>query len=172
MSHPDPTSFDVDVDLAPLYGAKDPLVVSDRWYQLVQPRADRPPSLQRKIEESFRNVVLRAQWQAACRREERRRAVRVPLLSGVQVTTGPRLVSTDISLAGLRCSGRPTAGMLDIEFRLPGLAFPVAARAEVANFQDSPVIPLVGLRFVDIERTYVDHIERYIDERCREVRAA
>jgi len=165
VPHDDPTLFEIDVDLAPLLGADDPLLLSSRWYRLLAPSAPRQDELQEKIERAFGNELLHLQWLAARRRSERRRAVRAPLLSRVDVAQGQRLVATDISLAGLRCSGRPRAGVLDIEFKLPTLAFPVAARAEVANFQDSPVIPLIGLRFVDIESLYVDEISRYIDER-------
>jgi hypothetical protein len=168
----DPADFDIDVDLSLLLGGQTPQLLSSTWYTLVRERQERPTALQQKIEAAFHNALLRAQWQARGHRLERRRAVRVPLLSRVHVSRGPRLVSTDISIAGLRCSGRPTSGMLDIEFKLPGLAFPVAARVEVANFEDREVIPLVGLRFVDIERPYVEHIVRYVDTRRRSLLAA
>lgn len=172
MLHEDPAHFEIDVDLAPLLGNSDPVVVSSRWYSLLRPSAERPESLQRKIERTFRNAVLREEWLARRERIERRRAVRVPLLTRVQVSSGARLVATDISVSGLRCSGRPRSGVLDIEFKLPTQAFPLAARAEVVSFRDSPVIPLVGLRFLDIERPYVDEIFRYIETRSRHLYAA
>ena len=157
--------FDVDVDLGPLLDADDPMMLSDSWYRMLSLSDRWRAELQHKVERAFGNELLHLQWLASRRRSERRRAVRAPLLSRVEVTDGQRFVTTDISLAGLRCSGRPQASVLDIEFKLPTLAFPVAARAEVANYQDSPVIPLVGLRFVDIEAPYVDEISRYIDTR-------
>jgi hypothetical protein len=165
VNHHPVSSFDIDVDLGPLLGADDPMLLSDTWY-LMRSMGERfDDDLQAKVERAFGNELLLLQWRASRARSERRRAVRAPLLSRVEATSGQRFVTTDISLAGLRCSGRPLAGVLDIEFKLPTLAFPVSARAEVANFQDSPVIPLIGLRFVDIEAPYVDEISRYIDTR-------
>jgi hypothetical protein len=161
----DPILFDVDVDLAPLLGSDDALLVSDRWYELLQASPASPPAVQCKIAEAFHGALWRVQWEARLHRHERRRAIRAPLLAPVRVTHGPRLTATDISLGGLRCCGRPTAGVLDVEFKLPGSAFPVSARAEVTTFEESAVYPLVGLRFVDIEPAYLETIEAYIDHR-------
>jgi hypothetical protein len=161
-----PAIFDIDVDVAPLLGStKEDLLVSSDWYQLLRPTPARLPMLQRKIESVFHAHLLRLQWQASGFRRDRRRAVRAPLLSRVYVDNHEPLVACDISLSGLRCSGRPRRGTLDIEFRVPGLAFPIAARAEVSNFKDGAVIPLAGLRFVDIEPLYLEHINRYIASR-------
>jgi len=157
--------FDIDVDVATVLGTSTPLLIDSAWYGLAEPQAERAPRLQAKIERAFHNQVLRLQWQAAQQRDERRRALRVPLLSRIHVERGNALVACDISLSGLRCSGRPKSGLLNIEFKLPHLAFPVAARAEVVSFKDSAVVPLAGLRFIDIERPYVDCIQRYIAAR-------
>ncbi len=173
MDYRDPLSFDIDVDLSPLLdGANDAVLVSGHWYTLLRPHAERPAALQAKIEEGFRNALLAAQWFAAQRRRERRRAVRAPLLSRVHVDGDAPMVACDISLAGLRCSGRPRQERMDVEFRLPGLAFPVAARAEVVTFKDANVIPLAGLRFLDIDPPYLDHIHRYVAHKRARLMAA
>jgi hypothetical protein len=175
MQFTDPLNFDIDVDVAPLLdGSKEPQLVSSRWYKLLRPSPERPAALQVKIERAFHNLILKNQWDAARARTERRRrrAVRAPLLSRLQASSGDRLVTTDISLAGLRCSGRPTRDELDVEFRLPGLAFPVEARARVVSFRDANVIPLAGLQFVDIDAPYLEHIHRYVDTRRRGLMAA
>ena len=74
----DPCSFDIDVDLSPLFGEVDePTLISSTWYELTQNRRGRPPELQDKFERTFRNALLRAQWRATSRRRlDRRRAVR------------------------------------------------------------------------------------------------
>ncbi len=163
MPH-DPCTFDIDVDLSPLLGGiDDPTLISSYWYELTQTREGRPPQLQAKLERTMRNAVLRAQWRAASRRRlDRRRALRVPLISRVRVDGGPHLVAVDISLSGLRCSGEPSAPVMDVEFRLPGNPIPVDARVEVVSFKDASVIPLVGIRFVWIDRPYVEQIAEYI----------
>ncbi len=157
--------FDIDVDVSGLLGVSVPLLINSGWYHLALGNAERSVSLGRKIDEHFRNKVLHLQWQAAQLRVERRRALRVPFLSRVQVERGAPLLACDISLSGLRCSGRVSAGLLDIEFRLPELAFPVAARAEVVSFKDSPTLPFAGLRFVDIEAPYLEQVQRFIARR-------
>lgn len=161
--------FDIDVDLSPLLGTlAAPTLIDARWYELVRERPDRPPELQRKIERAYRGSLMHAEWRARrVRNHERRRAVRVPLVSPVLFGRGPRLVSTDISLSGLRCSGRPVAPVMDIEFHLPGVAFPIDTRAEVVSFKDSSVIPLLGMRFVAMDRAYIEMIQHFIDERSR-----
>jgi len=166
---PNLADFDIDVDLSPLLGTlAAPTLIDSRWYELAARRPGRPLMLQRKIEQAFHRRVLFAEWRAMrARNHERRRALRVPLVSSVAVGKGSRLVTTDISLSGLRCSGRPTSPVLDIEFRLPGLDFPIDTRAEVVSFRDSNVIPLLGMRFVSMDRAYVELIERFIDQRSR-----
>lgn len=174
MAGTDPWAFDIDVDISPFLGTlAGPTYIDARWYELMAPRHSRPAELQQSIERSFRRTVLRAQWRATSRRAlDRRRAVRVPLVSRVAVDTGAPLVATDISLAGLRCSGRPTSPLLDIEFRLPGLQFPIETRAEVVSYKDANVIPLVGMRFVHIDRPYVELIANYVSHRTNAARLA
>lgn len=157
--------FDIDVDVSGLLGVDRELLVSGRWYELMRQRDDRPDWLQHKVDRAFHNALLRAQWRAAAQRAERRRALRVPLISRVSITEHSPLVACDISLSGLRCSGRPKKDFLDIEFKLPSLQFPVEARAEVVSFRDANVIPLAGLRFVDIDTPYLEHIQTYISRR-------
>lgn len=166
MLHVDPYDFDIDVDLAPLLGrVKEPVLIDSRWYELVRKRPARSSSLQHKLDECWRKIMLQAQWHCARQQSERRRALRVPLVSRVHTVPGNPMVACDISQKGLRCSGRPQSGILDIEFKLPGLAFPIDARAEVVSFKPANVIPLTGLRFVDIDTPYLDHIHRYIERR-------
>jgi hypothetical protein len=168
MKQQNPFDFDIDVDLSSLLGIDEPesLMVNDNWYLLGKSREGRPERVQQKIDKIFRNAVLEAQWRATARRAlDRRRAVRAPLISRVHMSGGLHLVATDISLSGLRCSGEPRAPLIDIEFKLPNLAFPIDARAEVVSYKDSDVIPLVGLRFLDLEKPYRHHIAAYVNAR-------
>jgi hypothetical protein len=163
MSH-DPLEFDIDVDLSQLLGAE--TVMDGRWYELTQPRPGRAARLQAKLDQSFRNALMCAQWRATARRRiDRRRALRAPLLSRVNVEGGAHLVSTDISMSGMRCSGHPSAPLMDVEFRLPKVGFPVDARVEVVSYKENAVLPWVGLRFAWIDRPYVDCIARYVASR-------
>jgi hypothetical protein len=170
----DPYSFDIDVDLSPLLGeVTDPTLIDSTWYELTRNRAGRPPELQAKMERTFRNALLRAQWRATSRRRlDRRRALRVPLISRVHLDNGRHLVATDISLSGLRCSGEPNAPVMDVEFRLPGSQIPVDARVEIVSFKDANVIPLVGMRFAWIARPHVDSIAQYIARKRERILAA
>ncbi|MBN1961662.1 MAG: PilZ domain-containing protein [Deltaproteobacteria bacterium] len=163
MLRDDPLYFDIDVDLAPVFGTDESLLVSDRWYHLLQSNHNREPQTQLELEDTFSAELFRLECEAHSRQLDRRRSWRAPIISGVNVDPGTHFIATNVSTMGLCCSGRPRSGMLDIEFKLPGLAFPVAARAEVASYVDRPVIPLMGLRFVDIELPYIEHINRYID---------
>lgn len=167
MSHFDPYDFDIDVDLSPLLGdVKGPTLINARWYELAREDPERAEALQAKIQQTFRNELLHAQWSATSRRAlDRRRAVRAPIISRVQIDGGQHMVACDISLSGLRCSGQPTAPVMDIEFKLPGLQFPIDARAEVVSFKDANVIPLIGLRFAWIDRPYLDCIAQYVAKR-------
>jgi hypothetical protein len=160
----DPYGFDIDVDISPLLqGVEDPTLVSATWYQLRYNRTGRPAELQHKLERTFRNAMLHAQWKAASRRQlDRRRAVRAPLLSRVQVDGGSHLTACDISMSGLRCSGEPSAPVMDVEFKLPENPIPVDARVEVVSFKGANVLPLVGLRFAFIDPPYVDSIAAYV----------
>ena len=159
--------FDIDVDLSPILDhLQEPTLVDVKWYELVAPRPGRAHDVQAKLDQMFENVMLRAQWQATQRRAlDRRRAVRVPLLSRVVVDGGPHLVACDISMSGLRASGRPAAPVMDVEFKIPGLTFPVDARVEIVSFKDTNVIPLVGMRFAWIDKPYVQQIAAYISRR-------
>lgn len=172
MLHSD--DFDIDVDISPLLGTlAGPTLIDARWYELAQNKPERSAVLQEKIDRAFRSTLLHAQWLATKRRAlDRRRAIRVPLLSRVTTQEAPSLISTDISLTGLRCSGRPTAPIMDIEFKVPGVAFPIDTRAEVVSFKDANVIPLVGLRFVNLDSGYRQHIAEYIERRNHVRRAA
>ncbi len=175
MSCRDPFDFDIDVDISPLLDrCEGPTFIDARWYELVATRDNRDPAVQAKLEQVFENIMLRAQWSATQRRAfDRRRAVRVPLLSRLMANDGSHMTACDISLSGLRASGRPTAPIMDIEFKLPHLRFPVDARVEVVSYKDSPVLPLVGLRFAWIDRPYVEEIARYVaGKRERQLHAA
>lgn len=173
MLHTDPTDFDIDVDVSGLLATQGRKLVSSvlidsRWYELMQDRERRAPSVRVALERSFKNAWLQAQWKAATSRpEERRRANRVALVSPVRVTHERPMVSFDVSTTGLRCSGKPTQDLLDVEFKIPGLDFPVDARAEVVGFKPGRVAPVVNLRFVDIDTPYVEHIERYVARQAR-----
>ena len=174
MAGTDPWAFDIDVDISPFLGTlAGPTYIDARWYELLAPRGERSVELQQTIDRSFRRAVLRAQWRATSRRAlDRRRAVRVPLVSRVYVEAASPLVATDISLAGLRCSGRPSTPLLDIEFRLPGVQFPIETKAEGVSYKDASVIPLVGLRFVRIDRPYVELIANYVSRRTHAEKVA
>ncbi len=158
----DPSNFDIDIDLGPMLGAPRPLLLSSDHYERARPRYARPRAEQRELERALHAQLLARQWQARVWRNDRRRAARARLASRVQVSCGKPLLATDLSTTGLCCTGRPSYGLLDVEFKLPGLAFPVMARAEVASFRDNAVLPFVGLCFVDVEKTYLDYISRYI----------
>ncbi len=164
-----PHDFDIDVDLTELLGGADSEVetlLDDRWYHTVRPRPGRSSQAQAKMETLFSNAMLHAQWEATRRRKlDRRRAIRAPILSRVHVTDGLHLTATNISLSGLCASGHPLAPLMTVEFKIPGMDFPVDTRVEVVNYKNSSVIPLVGLRFVDLERPYVDAIAGYIGRR-------
>lgn len=165
--------FDIDVDLSGLYGAphrerrrlngRDPMLIDGAWYQMVKPNLAREPFLQREIERTFELELVYKRWLAAQR--ERRKAIRAPVMTRVAVDGAPYMLACDVSTHGLRCSGRPSSGLLDVEFKIPGLAFPVDARAEVVDFVDRPVLPAVSLRFIDLDRPYREHIEAYVQRK-------
>jgi hypothetical protein len=160
--------LDIDVDLSTLLGFAEPgsVVINDNWYLLARDRDGRSEKVQQKIDRIFKNALMQAQWEATTRRSlDRRRAVRVPLLSRVFVSGGMHMTATDISLSGLCVSGEPRAPLMDIEFKIPGLPFPIDARAEVVSYKESNVIPLVGLRFIGLEKPYKHHIAEYISRR-------
>lgn len=159
--------FDIDVDISPLLDdVQEPVLVRDCWYRLAQPKTGRRRRVQEAAERMLNNTLLRAQWLARERRSmDRRRAVRVPLLSRLRPERGRPMTTTDISLTGLCASGEPLAPVMDVEFKIPGLPFPVDTRVEVVSYKSSPVIPLVGMRFINLERPYAEHIARYVAQR-------
>jgi hypothetical protein len=159
--------FDIDVDVSGLLGSEDEsLLVSDSLYRLAQTTYLKNPTLRAKATRMLDNALLHAQWTARSRKAlDRRRAVRAPLVSRVHMDNGRHLVSTDISLSGMRCSGMPQAPVMNIEFTLPNLRFPVATRVEIVTFKQSAVTPLCGLRFINLERTYREYIANYVSER-------
>src|SRR5512145_1314352 len=139
--------FDIDVDISPLLGnVEGAALIDDRWYRLARASRGRDPVLQAKAERMLDNSVLYAQWVARSRRRlDRRRAVRAPMISRVHLDNGLHMTSTDISLSGMRCAGDPASPLMNVEFRVPGLEFPIDARVEVMSYKDANVIPLVGL---------------------------
>jgi hypothetical protein len=169
MTHLDESlyEFDIDVDVAPLLGGvSDPVLIRDTWYRLAHNKPGRRPRVQRAAERMLQNTLLLAQWRARERRSlDRRRAVRVPLIARVIPLRGKPFTTTDISLSGMRASGEPTAPVLDVEFKIPGLSFPVDTKVEVVSYRPSPIVPLVGLRFVNLEKVYADEIARLVNER-------
>lgn len=164
---------DFDVDLTRLYpypaqrrDRRNPNragLIDPAWYEMVKPNPNRTPAAQREIERCFQLEVTYAKWLAAQR--DRRKAERAPVMTRVHVDGEAHMLACDVSSNGLRCSGRPEKGVLDLEFKIPGLAFPVDARAEVVDFKDGAVIPLVNLRFIDLDRPYREHIQAYVDRR-------
>ena len=166
--------FDIDVDISSLLERVDGVtLIDDRYYRLAA-RSGRNPALQAKAEQILDKSLMFAQWAARSRRSlDRRRALRVPLISRVHVAESRHMVATDISMSGLRCAGEPRAPVMDVEFKLPGLDFPVDARVEVMSFKSSNVTPLVGLRFINLQRPFAESIARFIAERRdRALRAA
>lgn len=159
-------SIEIDVDLAPMLGTEEEVLVNEQFYRMAHARRDR--TVQAKVDHLLRNAQLAAQWRATARRRlDRRRAIRAGLLTRVRIDGGKHLIATDISLRGMRCSGQPTAPLMHIEFDLPGLEFPIESRAELMNYRHSPDFPWVGLRFIDIDRPYVRWIAGYIDRKRR-----
>ena len=157
MLHTRLLDFDIDVDISAILGKSTEPVLLEAQDYLGQTGPDCP---------RWRKALLKAQWEDVCKgREDRRRAIRAPILSSLYAQSGDRMTTTNISLSGLRVSGRPIDSMMDIEFKIPGVKFPIDAKAEVVSFQDSPVLPIMGLRFANIDRPYLDHIAQYIDTR-------
>lgn len=161
----DALEFDIDVDVSALVGAGlEDILVSSRHYEAALPRPDRS-----RHEQLARNTLLceeieRAQWNAiAVARSERRIARRAPLLRGLRIDGGRAdAYVCDISRDGLRASGRPRKGLFDVELKIPGLEFPVETRAEVVDFRDANVLPIMNLRFVGLDRQSAAGIDRYV----------
>ncbi len=176
INYPDALAdeFDIDVDISPLLGNVEGVsLIDDRWYRMAAAGQGRDPVLRAKAQRMLDNSMFNAQWAARGRRRlDRRRAVRAPLISRVRLGNGKHLTATDISLSGLRCAGEPVAPLMNVEFKVPGLGFPVDARVEVMSYKESNVIPLVGLRFIHLERPYAEEIARYIAERRERVMLA
>lgn len=133
------------------------------WFEMIKPNSHRSAIAQREVERVFELELKLARWEAA--RRDRRRAQRAPVMTRVHVDGAEHMLACDVSSQGLLCSGRPTTGTLDLEFKIPGLAFPIDTRAEVIEFIDRPVLPRVNLRFIDLDTPYRDHIEAYVNRR-------
>lgn len=162
--------FEVAPELTDVYAAKHreqlrllergPVKIDPEWFSLVKPKDHRSAIAQREVERVFELELAYTRWLAA--QHERRRARRAPIMTRVYVDGDSHMLATDVSSRGLRCSGRPNKGIVDVEFKVPGLAFPVDARAEVVAFKDANVLPLVNLRFIDLDKVYRQFIDTYV----------
>ncbi len=162
--------FEVAPELQHIYSAKHrehlrlldrgPVKIDPEWFTMAKPAPHRSAIAQREVERAFELELLYNRWLAA--QHERRRARRAPIMTRVHVDGAGHMLACDVSSRGLRCSGRPTKGIVDVEFKVPGLAFPVDARAEVVAFKDANVLPLVNLRFLDLDRVYREFIDTYV----------
>ncbi|MBC7794473.1 MAG: PilZ domain-containing protein [Clostridia bacterium] len=162
--------FEVPPELTGIYAAKHreqlrlsergPVKIDPEWFSLVKPAAHRSLHAQREIERVFEMELLYNRWLAA--QHERRRARRAPIMTRVNVGGDRHMLACNVSSRGLQCSGRPTKGIVDVEFKVPGLAFPVDARAEVVAFKDGSVLPLVNLRFLNLDKVYREFIDTYV----------
>ncbi|MBJ81230.1 MAG: hypothetical protein CMH60_07940 [Myxococcales bacterium] len=160
MLHTRLLDFDIDVDISTILGKSEQSVLLCA-NDYLESENDKP--------ERWKNALLKAQWEDVIKGEQdRRRAIRAPMLSSLYAESGDRMTTTNISLSGLRVSGRPIDSMMDIEFKIPGIKFPIDAKAEVVSFQESAILPIMGLRFASIDRAYLDHIADYIDGRRRQ----
>lgn len=165
----DPHEFDIDVDVSSLlipelpHSYREPILIDSLWYTLARPGSQRSRAIEAAIQQCFSDEIRRAQWRAVMQRHrDRRGAKRAPILSRLHIDGADPMVACDVSATGLRASGRPATGQFDVEFKLPGVQFPVDARAEVIDFKDRNVIPLVSLRFTSIDKPYQELIERYV----------
>lgn len=162
--------FEVAPELQNVYAAKHrenlrllergPVKIDPEWFAMAKPQAHRSAIAQREVERVFELELLYNRWLAA--QHERRRARRAPIMTRVHVDGDVHMLATDVSSRGLRASGRPKNGVVDVEFKIPGLAFPVDARAEVVAFKDANVLPLVNLRFLNLDKLYRDYIDTYV----------
>lgn len=164
--------FDIDVDLAPLIGAGlSDILVSSELYEAANPVSGRGADLQARLDAELQDRIRRAHWYAASRaRAERRAALRAPLLRRLRIdghASEDDVYVCDISRDGLRASGRPRNGLLDVELKVPGVPFPVETRAEVVDFRDANVLPIMNLRFVNLRRATAEQIDRYVHHRLR-----
>lgn len=164
--------FEIDVDLGPLLGAGlADIFVSSELYERAAPALDRGADLQARLDTELHQRIWQAQWLAASRaRSERRSALRAPLLRKLLIDgqdDDQDAYVCDISRDGLRASGRPYNGLIDLELKVPGVPFPVATRAEVVDFKDANVLPIMNLRFVGMRRTTADQIDAYVHRRLR-----
>lgn len=170
--------FDIDVDVSPFLNSDQPFtaptLVSSAYYEAARPRPGRLVEVQAKMNTVLRHAMLRAQWEAASKsRLERRKNVRVPLLSRVATDADDTtMLSCDISMDGLRCSGRPPAPVMDVEFKVPGAPFPIDARVELVRFKEANILPLAGLRFSWIDSVYLEYIEQFICKKQQQMQLA
>ena len=79
-------------------------------------------------------MKLRA-WEEA--QKDRRKLLRAPVMTRVHIDGQEHMLACDVSTRGLRCSGRPKKSTLDVEFKIPGLPFPIDAKAEVIEYCSS-----------------------------------
>ncbi|MEZ0312762.1 MAG: PilZ domain-containing protein [Myxococcota bacterium] len=133
------------------------------WNDSIQRSANTSPIAQREIEFVYELERKIAQWEQA--RKDRRKLLRAPVMTRVFIDGQEHMLACDVSTRGLRCSGRPKKTTLDVEFKIPGLPFPIDAKAEVIEYFDRPVIPLVNMKFVDLDTPYESHIEAYVNRR-------
>ncbi|MEO0811313.1 MAG: PilZ domain-containing protein [Myxococcota bacterium] len=162
--------FDIDVDLGPLIGAGlGDIMVSSELYERAAPVLGRGIDQQERLEIELQDKIQRAHWYAAARaRAERRRALRAPLLRRLRIDghrEGEDVYVCDISRDGLRASGRPYQGVLDLQLKVPGVPFPVETRAEVVDFKDANVLPIMNLRFTNLRRSTAERIDAYVHQR-------
>ncbi|MEM6558939.1 MAG: hypothetical protein AAF605_04065 [Myxococcota bacterium] len=165
----DALEFDIDVDVSALIGAglNDVLVDSRYYVRAKQPQTRLAAHELRVLDDDLDVQIRWAQWRAAAAlRSDRRRTRRAPLLRRL-IVDGHRSDGyvCDISREGLRASGRPRSGVIDLELKLPSLPFPLETRAEVIDFRDANVLPIMNLRFINLRRHYADGIEAYVQRR-------
>ncbi len=133
------------------------------WTEMVKPTAGRSAIAQREIERVYALEMKLRAWEEA--QKDRRKLLRAPVMTRVHIDGQEHMLACDVSTRGLRCSGRPKKSTLDVEFKIPGLPFPIDAKAEVIEYFDRNVIPLVNMRFIDLDTPYEDHIQAYVNRR-------
>jgi hypothetical protein len=138
-------------------------LMDSAWEQMVKPTENRSAIAQREIERVYELELKLRQWEQA--QKDRRKLLRAPVMTRVHIDGQEHMLATDVSTRGLRCSGRPKKATLDVEFKIPGLPFPIDAKAEVIEYFDRPVIPLVNMRFIDLDTPYESHIQAYVERR-------
>ncbi len=133
------------------------------WNEQLKRSAATSPMARREIEFVYELERKLQQWEQA--QKDRRKLLRAPVMTRVHIDGQEHMLACDVSTRGLRCSGRPKKATLDVEFKIPGLPFPIDAKAEVIEYFDRPVIPLVNMRFIDLDTPYESHIQDYVNRR-------